>query len=257
MGQGIRLVIFWENKQADGVGTHGSQPCVFLLSVPIIWPSLRVCNYVCLQKVRYTCIFLMHGNVPCGTKGKWLLGRVWKNIWHAEGIPPCSAVPMVIWDVEMSWKGVSREEFAFITVLCHHVSFLLSPSASLLSVYHFVAWKKAQSMWRNLRAGCQQPQGHPAKMVISTAETADVALSPKRLFPFRAAQVFVDKAIQVSLTDKLHKINLSCSRAHFMCKRQSAALLQVKAPLFSLVWVFFPLLYKSLTESISHFLHLY
>lgn len=34
-----------------------------------------------------------------------------KNTWHTEGILPYSAVPRVTWDVEMSWKGVSREEF--------------------------------------------------------------------------------------------------------------------------------------------------
>lgn len=70
-----------------------------------------------------------------------------KSIWYNEGIPPYSAVPMVTWDVEMSWKGVSREEFYFITGLCHHVSFLSSlSSASLLSMHHFVAWEKARSM---------------------------------------------------------------------------------------------------------------
>lgn len=37
-----------------------------------------------------------------------------KNIWRIEGILPHSAVPMVTWDVEVPWKGVSREEFDFI-----------------------------------------------------------------------------------------------------------------------------------------------
>lgn len=144
--------------------------------------------------------------------------------------------------------------------LCNHVSFLLSPfSASLLSMYHFVAWEKAQSMWSNHRAGCQQPQWHSAKMVVSTVGTADVTLSSKRSFPFRAAQVSVDKAIQVALTAEWHQDLAELLRAYFMCKMtqgQSAALFKVEAPLFSFICgVFFPL-YNSLIVSISHFLHL-
>lgn len=134
------------------------------------------------------------------------MDRAWQTFWHTEGIRPYSAVPVVTWDVEMSWKGVGREEFDFFIGLCHH----------LVSSYHFFCFLtecvslcglgKRHKACEGAVKQAVNNHSDTARMAFSTVGTADVALSSKRSSPFRAAQASVDKAIQMALTAEGHKI---------------------------------------------------
>lgn len=130
---------------------------------------------------------------------------------QAGVIPPYPAVPMVTWAMEKSWEEESRKVFDFINGLCHHVTFLSPPfSASLLHVLLLALGEGAKHL-KEQPNRLSTTLGHRRKTAASAVETADVARSSKRSFPFRATQVSVDSGIRADLAAKWHKVWQSCT----------------------------------------------